>query len=481
MNEIILVASVLFIIAALSSKIAGKLGIPALLIFIIVGIFAGSDGFGNIYFDNYYITQFVGIVALSYILFMGGLSVNLKEIKPVFLDGLSLATIGVFITAFIVGWLGHYFLNLNLYECLLLGSIVSSTDAAAVFSVLRSKDISLKNNLKPLLEFESGSNDPMAVFLTVGMISLITAKIDSFGDLILMFFQQMSLGILLGFLIGKGAAKLINKAKLEYSGLYVVLTIAIVGFAYALPSIIGGNGFMSVYICGLTLAGSRFAHKKILTKFHDAIAWFMQIIMFLMLGLLVFVKEVWKVAPSALLIALILIFIARPISVFIGMVFSKLKLNDKLMISWVGLRGAAPIVLATFPLMANIKHSHEIFNIVFFVVIISVIVQGTTIPIMAKLLKVDKPILKSGNSPLEFEAGESDKNLFDVQISPTSEAVGKTLKELELPPETLVTMLERNDKYLIPSGDTKIKENDIMFILSHRNNEDYLRCMFEQC
>ena len=412
---------------------------------------------------------------------MGGLSVNIKEIKPVFLDGLSLATIGVFITAFIVGWLGHYFLDLNLYECLLLGSIVSSTDAAAVFSVLRSKDISLKHNLKPLLEFESGSNDPMAVFLTIGMISLITAKIDSFVDLILMFLQQMSLGILLGFIIGKIAVKLINKIKLEYSGLYVVLTIAIVGFAYAFPSIVGGNGFMSVYICGLTMAGSKFAHKKMLTKFHDAIAWFMQIIMFLILGLLVFVKEVWKVAPSALLIALILIFIARPISVFIGMAFSKFGLPEKSMISWVGLRGAAPIVLATFPLIANIEHSHEIFNIVFFVVIISVLVQGTTIPFMAKLLKVDKPMNKNANSPFEFEAGESDKNLFDVQISPTSDAVGKTLREISLPPQTLVTMLDRNDKYLIPTGDTKFKENDILFILSHKDNEDTLRCMFEQC
>lgn len=480
MDKIILIASIMFLIASTSSKLAGRFGVPALLIFISVGIFFGSDGIGNIYFDNYYAAQFIGIIALAYILFMGGLSVDIKEVKPIFKKGITLATLGVFLTAIITGVLGHFFLDLNLSECLLLGSIVSSTDAAAVFSILRSKDISLKNNLKPLLEFESGSNDPMAVFLTVGMISLITGEISSFHELIFMFIRQMTLGILLGYVIAKLAVKLINKIHLEYNGLYVVLTIAIVAFAYSFPSIIGGNGFMSVYICGLTMSASNFVHKKMLTKFHDGIAWLMQIIMFLILGLLVFVKDLFPIIKPAFILTLILVFIARPAAVFISMIPFKTNLNEKLLISWVGLRGAAPIVLATFPLLANIKHSHEIFCIVFVVVLVSVIIQGTTIPAAAKILHVDAPAPKNLNSPIEFEAGNSNKKLFEFQISEHSEAVNHTLKDLSLPPDTLITMVSRGGDYLIPSGSTVFEECDIVFILSNHNNEEDLKEIFDK-
>lgn len=479
-NEIILVFSLLCLVAAVSSKLAGRLGVPALVIFILVGILAGSDGPGKIYFDNYYAAQFVGVVALSYILFMGGLSVDIKEVRPVFKKGIALATIGVLITALTVGFIGHYFLSLSLLESMLLGSIISSTDAAAVFSVLRSKDISLRGDLKPLLEFESGSNDPMAVLLTVVFISLITGEVSSVHALGAMFIKQIVLGLLCGYFIAKLSAKLINKIHLEYNGLYIVLTVAIVAFAYSFPSVIGGNGFLSVYVCGLTLSASKFVHKKMLTKFHDGIAWFMQIIMFLILGLLVFVKEVWVVAPKALIIAAVLIFIARPLSVFITLIPFKTSLKEKLLISWVGLRGAAPIVLATFPLFANISCSHEIFNIVFFVVLISVLVQGTTIPLSAKLLGVDAPMGTDFNSPIEFEEGESEKKLVEIQVLPDSCAVGKTLKELLLPDETLVAMISREGEYHIPRGDTRFEACDILFILSQKDNEQNLRNIFEK-
>ncbi len=478
MDKIILIASIMFLIASVSSKLAGKFGVPTLLIFILVGIFFGSDGIGNIYFDNYYIAQFIGVIALAYILFMGGLSVELNEVRPVFKKGITLATIGVLLTAFILGYIAHFFLDFNLYECLLLGAIVSSTDAAAVFSILRSKDISLKNNLKPLLEFESGSNDPMAVFLTVAMISLITGEISSFQGLLFMFFKQMIFGILLGFIIGKLAVKLINKIHLQYNGLYVVLTIAIVAFAYSFPSIIGGNGFMSVYVCGLTMSASNFVHKKMLTKFHDGIAWLMQIIMFLILGLLVFVKDLYIVSKPALILTVILVFVARPIAVFLSLIPFKTSFNEKLLISWVGLRGAAPIVLATFPLLYNVKHSHEIFCIIFFVVIVSVVIQGTTIPFAAKLLKVDAPAEKNLNSPIEFESGESGKKLYEFQISKNSLAYNHTIKNLTLPPNTLITMISRGGDYLIPSGNTVFEECDILFVLSDFKNEDELKNIF---
>lgn len=379
--------AVLLLVAVLFNKIGGKFGIPSLLLFILIGILAGSDGIGGIYFDDYEIAQSVGVISLAFILFMGGLSISPSEIKPIFTKGLSLSTLGVFITAIITGLISYLFLDLTILECLLIGGIISSTDAAAVFSILRSKNINLKNNLKPLLEFESGSNDPMAVFLTVGLIALITGQLTSGFDLVRMFFQQMLLGIICGYLIAKFTVFFINKIKLEYEGLYIVITISMVLLGYSLSSLIGGNGFMCVYICGLTMATCKFIHKNTLTKFHDGIAWIMQIVMFLVLGLLVFVKEVTSVSILGLIVALILIFIARPIAVFISMSpFKNVSFKEKLFISWVGLRGAAPIVLATFPLSSEIEHSHKMFNIIFFVVIISVLIQGTTIPLSAKLL-----------------------------------------------------------------------------------------------
>ena len=363
LNEILLIASVLLISAIIFNKIGGKIGVPSLVIFILVGILAGSDGIGGIYFEDYMFAQSVGIVAISYILFMGGLSVDIDELKPVFTEGAVLATLGVFATGIIVGVCSYYFLNLTFLQCMLLGAIISSTDAAAVFSVLRSKSISLSHNLKPLLEFESGSNDPMAVFLTVGIIGLITAQLDV-TSLIFDFFKQMILGCTFGYLIAKATVWLINKIKLEYDSLYIVITLASVLFCYSFISMIGGNGFIGVYVCGLAMASMKFVNKKTLVKFHDALAWIMQIVMFLILGLLVNFKAGFAMTKQAFLVAMVLTFIARPIAVFLTTVPFKRSFNEKLMISWVGLRGAAPIVLATFPLAADIPNAVEIFNIV---------------------------------------------------------------------------------------------------------------------
>lgn len=441
----------------------------------LVGILAGSDGFGGIYFDDFNLAQFVGIIALIFILFMGGLSVRFKDIKPVFVKGLSLATVGVFITALVTGFVSYYFLKIPVLYCMLLGGIVSSTDAAAVFSVLRSRNICLKNNLKPLLEFESGSNDPMAVFLTVGVISLITGNISSPWILVGQFFQQMLLGVICGYLIAKASVWLINKIRLEYDGLYVVITITTVLLGYSLTSVVGGNGFMGVYVCGLTMAASNFVQKNTLTKFHDGIAWIMQIAMFLILGLLVFVKEVMVVAVPGLVVALILIFLARPLSVFVALVPFKVDIKEQLFISWVGLRGAAPIVLATFPLSSGVEHSHELFNVVFFVVIVSVLIQGTTIPAVAKLFKVAAPIDKKHSSLLEFEPAHTNNKMTEYIVPENSVAVGKTLIQLDLPKKCLVAMIFRDDEYIIPEGTTIIQPSDVLFVLMDKTFEHEIK------
>ncbi len=473
-NEIMLIASILLISAIIFNKIGGKFGVPSLILFIFVGILAGSDGIGGIYFEDYYLSQFIGIVAISYILFMGGLSVNTDELKPVFTEGAVLATLGVFVTAIVTGMCAYLFLNLNFLECMLLGAIISSTDAAAVFSVLRSKSISLGNHLKPLLEFESGSNDPMAVFLTLGCIGLITAQLN-LPSLIFDFFKQMTLGIVFGYLIAKAIVYGINRIKLEYDSLYVVITLAGVLFTYSLISLIGGNGFIGVYVCGLAMAGMKFVNKKTLTKFHDAVAWIMQIVMFLILGLLVNFKSGFAFTGQALLIALILTFIARPIAVFLTTIPFKRNVNEKLMISWVGLRGAAPIVLATFPLTAEIPHAMEIFNIVFFVVIISVLLQGTTIPYLAKKLKVDAPLEVNHKAIFDYDGTNTNNKMIEFTVPQNSQIVGKQIFELNFPKGSLVNLIYKNGDYIIPTGSTTVEACDVLFVLLDYRNERMIR------
>lgn len=473
-NEILLIVSVLLISAILLNKIGGKFGVPSLLIFILVGIMAGSDGIGGIYFEDFYLSQFIGIVAISYILFMGGLSVDIDELKPVFKEGAVLATLGVFITGIVTGLICYYFLDLSLLECMLLGGIISSTDAAAVFSVLRSKSISLANNLKPLLEFESGSNDPMAVFLTVGIIGLITAQLN-LPSLVFDFFKQMTLGIVFGYLIARATVWLINRIKLEYDSLYVVITLASVLFTYSFISLIGGNGFIGTYVCGLAMAAMKFVNKKTLIKFHDATAWIMQIVMFLILGLLVNFKYGFTFVGQAFLVAMVLTFVARPIAVFLTTIPFKRSINEKLMISWVGLRGAAPIVLATFPLTANIPHAMEIFNIVFFVVIISVLLQGTTIPYIAKKLKVDAPLDVDHKSILEYDGAHTSNKMIEFTVPENSQISGKQIFELNLPKGSLVSLIYKNGDYIIPTGSTTIDACDVLFMLLDVKNEQQIK------
>lgn len=473
-NEILLIASVLLISAVLFNKIGGKFGVPSLILFIFVGILAGSDGIGGIYFEDYNLSQFIGIVAISYILFMGGLSVDIDELKPVFKEGTVLATLGVFLTGILTGICCYYFLDLTLLECMLLGGIISSTDAAAVFSVLRSKNISLANNLKPLLEFESGSNDPMAVFLTLGVIGLITAQLN-LPFLVIDFFKQMTLGIVFGYLIAKAIVWAINRIKLEYDSLYVVITLAGVLFTYSFISLTGGNGFIGVYVCGLAMSAMRFVNKKTLVKFHDAIAWVMQIVMFLILGLLVNFKDGFSFTGQALCVAAILTFIARPVAVFLTTIPFKRPINEKLMISWVGLRGAAPIVLATFPLTANIPHAVEIFNIVFFVVIISVLLQGTTIPYLAKKLKVDAPLEVNHKSILEYDGSHTNNKMIEFTVPEDSQIVGKQIFELNFPQDSLVSLIYKKGDYIIPTGSTVVEACDILFVLLDVKNEDMLK------
>ncbi|HNQ32898.1 MAG TPA: potassium/proton antiporter, partial [Methanoculleus sp.] len=331
--------SLLFLISIIANKFGERLGVPALLIFLIVGMLAGSEGPGGIPFDDPTIAQTIGVIALAYILFSGGLDTRWDEIQPVFWPAIALSTIGVVLTAAVLGAFVVLILGLPPLTGFLLGAVVSSTDAAAVFSVLRMARARLKGNLRPFLEFESGSNDPMAIFLTTGIIALILTPGEPVFALIPMFVQQMIVGGLFGYAMGRFVVWLINRLKLESEGLYPVLSLAMVLLTYGLTATVGGNGFIAVYIAGLVIGNSIVVYKKSLIRFHDGIAWLMQIIMFLALGLLVFPSELVPVIVPGLLTATFLILVARPVAVMLTLLPWKMPLNEKALVSWVGLRG----------------------------------------------------------------------------------------------------------------------------------------------
>lgn len=459
--------AVILLLSVLASKVSDRFGVPALVLFLALGMLVGSDGPGGIYFDDAVLAQFLGAAALALILFSGGLDTNWRDVRPVLRYGLALATLGVLLTALAFGVFAHYVLGLSLLEGLLLGSIVSSTDAAAVFSVLRSRNVSLKGQLKPLLELESGSNDPMAALLTVGFVQMLSQPDLSPVSLVLLFGLQMPLGALAGYVMGKGIVFLVNRLKLGYEGLYPALTLALVLVTYSLTNLIGGNGFLAVYLAGILVGNREFLHKRSLLRFHDGMAWLMQIAMFLTLGLLVFPSRLVPVIGQGLLAAAWLLFVARPLSVFLCLWPTALRRNEKIFIAWVGLRGAVPIVLATFPLLAKTPHAELMFNMVFFVVLTSVLVQGTSLPFVARWLHLDAPRVPQHVFPLEYNPVSGLKSeLKELTLPANSPAIGQSLVALRLPPEFLIVLIARGNEYLVPNGGTTLAAGDTLLVLA---------------
>lgn len=466
MEQLIPVAALMLALSVLASKASGKIGMPALLIFIFIGMLAGSEGVGGIYFNNAQLAKAVGVLALSIILYSGGLSTDITAVRPVVREGLTLAVAGTLLTALVVGLFAHFALGFELRMGLLLGSVVSSTDAAAVFAVLRARSVHIRPGLRGLLELESGSNDPMAVFLTVGMIGAILLPGSGYLRLVPAFALEMGIGAAAGWLMARLMVYAINRLDLDYEGLYSVFTLALVILTYYATAMVKGNGFLAVYVAGLVMASSGFLHKKPLLYFHEGIAWLMQIAMFLTLGLLVFPSHLPPVAGTGLLISAVLIFLARPLAVFAALAPFKTGLKEKLFISWVGLRGAAPIILATFPLIAGVEGSDLIFNIVFFCVLASSLLQGATIPLAARLLGLEVPPAEAKVAPLALEDGyDINAQMTELIVQPGSKAAGKKLFEIGVPKEALIVLIFRDGKYIIPSGETPIAGGDIFISL----------------
>lgn len=465
-ENFLLIGSLLLLASIFAGKTSYKFGVPTLLLFLGIGMISGSEGIAGIHFDNPQYAQFIGIVSLNFILFSGGLDTNITSVKPILKEGITLSTLGVFLTAFSLGTFVWFITDLTIYESLLLGSIVSSTDAAAVFSILRSKSLALKTNLRPTLELESGSNDPMAYVLTISFLSLVVNQDQELWTLIPLFLQQMILGTLLGFGFGKISKLLINKIKLDFEGLYPVLVIALMFITFSSTEFFGGNGFLAIYICAVYLGNQDIIHKKSILKFFDGLAWLMQIVLFLTLGLLVFPSHVFEVFGIGLVISLFLIFVARPLSVFISLAPFKMKNRRRLYISWVGLRGAVPIVFATYPLIAGIEKAEMIFNIVFFISVTSVLIQGTTLSLVAKWLHVALPEKAKPMGATDMLLSDQPKTLMqEINIDKNSAIIGKKIVDLGFPKNAIITMIKRDDKYITPNGSTVINLNDALIIL----------------
>ncbi len=398
LQNILLAGSVLFLISIFASRAAYRFGVPVLLLFLIIGMLFGSDGLG-IQFNNASSAQFIGILALTMILFSGGIDTSYKEIKPIIFPGIILSSFGVLFTTIIVGGAIYVitneidrFITLSLPESMLLAAVMSSTDSASVFSILRSKGLHLKENLRPFLELESGSNDPMAYMLTLMLISVVQAgEMDVLGfGLKLMI--QLSVGGLSGYVLGKLIVFTARKIILPSPSQYNILLLAFAFFVYSATEFISGNGFLAVYIAGLVIGNSKFIFKENASGFFESVAWLFQVVMFLSLGLLVNPKELLSIYMIGLLVTFVMVIVARPASVFLCLLpFRKISNRAKHYVSWVGLKGAVPIIFATYPLTAGLENAGHMFNIVFFVTLISLIIQGTTINYAAEKLKLSNP------------------------------------------------------------------------------------------
>lgn len=477
-ENILLIGSILLFVSIIVGKTGYRFGVPALLLFLVVGMLFGSDGLG-LQFHSAKTAQFIGMVALSIILFSGGMDTKFTEIRPILTPGIVLSTVGVLLTALFTGlfiwWIsGMSWSNIYLpiTTSLLLASTMSSTDSASVFAILRSQKMNLKHNLRPMLELESGSNDPMAYMLTIVLIQFVQSSGMGTGAILGSFVIQFLVGAAAGYVLGKLAILILNKINIDNQSLYPILLLSFVFFTFAITDRLHGNGYLAVYIAGIMVGNNKIIFRKEIATFMDGLTWLFQIIMFLMLGLLVNPHEMLEIACVALLIGVFMIVIGRPLSVFLCLLpFRKITFKSQLFVSWVGLRGAVPIIFATYPVVANVEGSNVIFNIVFFITIVSLVVQGTTVSYVARLLHLSTPLEKTGNDFGVELPEEIDSDLRDMTVTQEMIEKADTLKDMNLPKGTLVMIVKRGDEFLIPNGTLKLHVNDKLLLISEKNKE----------
>lgn len=478
LEAILLAAALLVTLSVIASRISSKFGMPLLLVFLGIGMLAGSDGPGGIAFENYRMAFAVGSACLALIVFDGGMSTSWNSVRPILRQGISLSVLGTFLTGAATAAFAHFVLHMHWSDSVLLGAIVSSTDAAAVFSLLRARSLGLKGTVKQTLEFEAASNDPMAIFLTVGVLLFLSNPGASIVDFLKLLVMQGGIGLALGFLGGRAIRWLINNAGIEYEGLYGVLALGLIVGLFSLTGLIGGSGFLAVYVAGIILGNHEMLHKASIARFLDGVAWIAQILVFLTLGLLSFPTRVFPVWQEGLLLAVFMMFVARPLAVFLAVPGRGMTLRERTFVSWVGLRGAAPIILATYPWSIHFPRAEYLFDLVFFVVISSVIAQGISIPWLAKKLGITVPLAKPRR--IDLAHGVLPQGFLSIEIHVTDDAAatGQKVVDLELPSGVILTSIERSDRFLIPRGDTLIEAGDRIFGLARQTNLPALQDIF---
>ncbi|WP_147804935.1 potassium/proton antiporter [Alkalicoccus halolimnae] len=479
-DTFVLLSALILISGVFAAKFSNRIGLPSLVLFILVGMALGSDGLGIIPFDSPEFAQVVGIFALVIILFEGGLQTKFSTVRSVALPAVSLATFGVLITSAVVGFTAFLIFDITLLQAFLLGAIVGSTDAAAVFAALKERNIKAK--MGATLEAESGTNDPMAVFLTISFIELIVVPETSLLGLVPSFFWQMGIGLLMGYGIGKLASLSINRINLESSGLYPIFSVAFALLTYGAASSIGASGFLAVYAAALVIGNTELTYRYSIFQFNEGFAWMSQILMFILLGLLVFPAELfqWEVIGGGLLLSVVLILVARPAAVFLTTMGMGYRWNEKLFISWAGLRGAVPIILATFPIVAGVEGSIFFFNVVFFIVLTSALVQGTSISWVAKKLDLTGPRKNTPHHSIELiSMGKANAEMVQFNVDNDAAIAGKKLKDISFPQKANISAIVREEKLITPYGETEIRAGDFLYILVSTKHEKELKKVLE--
>ena len=467
-----LLLAILIIIGTFSTKIATKSGLPALLIFLAIGVIFGSDFLNLINFDNAQLAGQIANIALIFVLFESGFQTKKDELKSYAGPSMTLATLGIAVTAGVLGGLIYLIIRPgDIFYSLMIGTIISSTDASAVMMIFRKN--SIKRRVSSTLEVESAANDPAAILLTMLMIEIVSGNTGSnVGIFITKLAWQLLGGLLVGLVLGWIACKLFNYLKSENKGYYYVLIIGVSIFIYSLAELVKANGVIAVFFAGYNIGNTEFTYKRGISYFLDGIATLSNMTIFLMLGLLVSPKQLQEIWKEGILLAILMMFIARPVAVFLCTLPFKFQFREKLLLSWGGIKGAVPIVLSTYPMLHGIDESGKVFNIVFFAVVLSCVLQGTTITKVAKLLKLLVPPVPRSPYSLELlTTNQTDVDMYELPIEEKDLCCNKKIMDLKLPEDVLITSIVRNDKLISPKGNTEIQPNDILFFLSPINKK----------
>lgn len=465
-DRVLLVAALLVILGVAASKVSARWGVPVLILFVAIGMLAGSEGIGGIGFENYRLAHGAGTIALAVILFDGGLRTPYQHVRGAIAPALSLATVGVLLTAALTGAAAAYILGVPLLNGMLLGSIVASTDAAAVFSVLRSTGLRLPERLGSTLELESGSNDPMAVFLTISLLDVLRGEMEPGLGLLALFVQHMAIGGVVGIGLGLATAWATNRIRLGAEGLYPVFVAAAGLLAYGLAATLHGSGFLAVYLAGMMVASRGVVFQRGILVFTDGAAWLAQVCMFVLLGMLSFPSRLLHVAGPGLLITAVLVFVARPLAVAVALAPLRFGPREIAFVSWAGLKGAVPIVLGTFPLLLGLPGGGPMFDVVFFVVLVSALLQGWTLAPLARKLGLEVPGAPPSAVSLEITSLQQvNGDIVQYTLTEASRVAGRTVRELALPDGAVVAMVARQNRVVPPRGSTRIRAGDHLFIV----------------